>query len=402
MNDEYSEPSKKLSFVNFATSLSARASAFAKAEKRGASQMSIVDDIDKHRNDIVTDTYTVTWRELLGQYKDGELIIDPEYQRLFRWDLDQQTQYIESILLNIPSPPLFLARNKDGIFEVIDGLQRVSTLLKFFAGEVFGDESDDQKDQTEPEQTQNDIRTPTKLADGPILSSLEDFTATTLPETLIRTIKYARITIILLEKESSHRARYEVFRRLNKLGSPLSDQEIRNCTARLLGKEFPAQLRTLAEKKSIRAALSLTEEAVLRMGVEEMLLRLLAFNYSEKRLKHQITEYLDDFMAYAAEGKFKLTEKKEQRIENTFNLIQKVSPDGKAFRFPRSGFSTNLFDVIATGVFHNLDELNASSLRVRLGTLMKSSKLRDLTGAGSNTRKKLEGRINLGKAWFRN
>jgi uncharacterized protein with ParB-like and HNH nuclease domain len=365
--------------------------------------MGVVDDIDKHRNDIFTDTYTVTWREILSQYRDGELIIDPEYQRLFRWDLDQQTQYLESILLNIPSPPLFLARNRDGIFEVIDGLQRVSTLLKFFTTEVFGAQTKEQERQKlEPEQTQNDIRIPTKLAAGPIIRSLEDFTATTLPETLTRTIKYARITIILLEKESSPRARYEVFRRLNKLGSPLSDQEIRNCTARLLGKNFPKQLRNLAESKSIRAALSLSEEAVLRMGIEEMLLRLLAFNYGEKRLKHQITEYLDDFMAYAAEGKFKLTEEKENRIEETFALIHKVSPSGKAFRFPTSGFSTNLFDIIATGVFHNLDDLNARSLRAKLGTLMKSAKLKELTGAGSNTRKKLEGRVNLGKEWFKN
>ena len=88
------------------------------------------------------------------------------------------------------------------------------------------------------EQTENDICIPTKLAAGPIVPSLEDYTAATLPETLIRAIKYARITIILLEKESSVKARYEVFKRLNKLGSPLSDQEIRNCTARLWGKNF--------------------------------------------------------------------------------------------------------------------------------------------------------------------
>ena len=97
--------------------------------------MNVIEEVDQHRNDIATDTYTATWREILGQYKDGELTINPEYQRLFRWDLDQQTQYIESILLAIPSPPLFLARNDDGTSEVIDGLQRVSTVLKFFAAE---------------------------------------------------------------------------------------------------------------------------------------------------------------------------------------------------------------------------------------------------------------------------
>ena len=76
--------------------------------------MSLLDDVEKHRNGIVTDTYTVTWRELCDQYKDGELTINPDYQRLFRWDMDQQTQYLESVLLNIPSPPLILARRPGG------------------------------------------------------------------------------------------------------------------------------------------------------------------------------------------------------------------------------------------------------------------------------------------------
>ena len=363
--------------------------------------MSVVDEIAKHRNDIATDTYTVTWRELIGQYKDNDLIIDPEYQRLFRWSLDQQTQYIESILLNVPSPPLFLAQNANGRFEVIDGLQRVSTLLKFFATEIFETSPEVQETETELEETRNDIRIPTKLAAGPIIPSLEDFTATTLPETLLRIIRYGRITVILLEKESTERARYEVFKRLNKLGSILSDQEIRNCTARLLGKEFPQQLRILATQSPIRKALSLTEETELRMGVEEMILRLLAFNYSNKPLKHEISEYLDDFMAYAAEGKFKFTKDKQVRVAESFSLIQKAAPNGKAFRYPRSGFSTNLFDIIATGVLHNLDDLNPDLLRNKLSSLMKDEELKSLTGAGSNTRRKLEGRINLGKKWFK-
>jgi len=363
--------------------------------------MSIVDDIEKHRNDIVTDTYTVTWKELVGQYKDKDLIIDPEYQRLFRWDMDQQTQYIESILLNIPSPPLFLARNDDGRFEVIDGLQRVSTILKFFSSEIFSSLPDIEQDKIDLEQLQNDIHVPTRLVTAPILPSLEDFTLDTLPETLVRTIKYARITIILLEKESSIKARYEVFRRLNKLGSPLSDQEIRNCTARLLGKEFPATLKSMAEEETIRAALFLSEEAELRMGIEEALLRLLAINFSEKPLKHQIREYLDEFMAYSAEGKFKLTDDNRQKVERTFAIIQEALPNGKAFRFPRSGFSTNLFDVVATGIFHNIDNLDIETIKIKHKELMNSAELRQVTGAGSNTRKKLKGRIDLGIKWFK-
>jgi Protein of unknown function DUF262 len=359
--------------------------------------MSVLDDVEKHRNDIVTDGYTVTWRELIGQYKDKELIINPEYQRLFRWDIDQQTQYIESILLNIPSPPLFLARNDDAVFEVIDGLQRISTLLKFFASEIVGNLPADDK---EVDETENDISRPSILTEGRIVQSLEGFTATTLPESLVRIIRYARIPIILLEKGSNKRARYEVFRRLNRFGSLLSDQEIRNCTARLLGKEFPDQLRNLAENPLVRAVLGLSEDAQRRMGADEAILRLLALNFSQTPLKHQIREYLDDFMEFAAEGKFKLTPDITARLEKSFALIHEAIPDGSAFRLRNQGFSTNLFDVVATGVLDNLDSLDTAKLKRRFEALLDSAELKGLIGAGSNTRKKLQGRIDLGKSWF--
>ena len=359
--------------------------------------MSVLDEVERHRNDIVTDSYTVTWRELISQYKDKELTINPDYQRLFRWDIDQQTQYIESILLNIPSPPLFLSRTDDGGFEVIDGLQRISMLLKFFAGEIVAVAPGEAQEEDE---TQNDITRPSVLTEGRIIATLDGFTAATLPESLVRIIRYARITVILLEKGSNKRARYEVFRRLNRFGSLLSDQEIRNCTARLLGKEFPDQLRAFADKPLVRAVLGLSEESQRRMGVEEILLRLLAMNFSQTPLKHQIREYLDDFMEFAAEGKFRLTPEVTSRLEKMFQCIHEAIPDGNAFRLRNQGFSTNLFDVVGTGVFQNVDTIEPARLKERFEGLLDSPDLKALIGAASNTRKKLQGRIDLGKRWF--
>jgi hypothetical protein len=364
--------------------------------------MNLLDEVEHHRSDIVTDSYTATWREILSQYHDGDLIINPDYQRLFRWDLDQQTQYIESLLLSIPSPPVFFARNEDGKFEVLDGLQRISTLLKFFANErplkapqellAPEDIASDVED--------NDISKPTTLLRGRILPSLEGSTSTTIPETLVRIVKYARVMIILIEKGSKRRARYEVFRRLNRFGSLLSDQEIRNCTARLLGTEFPDALRQLGKQPLIRSVLALSDELRRNMGVEEALLRLLAFNYSRQGLRHEIREYLDEFMEFASEGHFRITADVFEKIMKTFEIIHVAIPDGTAFRMKNQGFSTNLFDVVATGVFHNLGTLTPEKLAAKHAALQNSPELKHLIGAGSNTRKKLEGRLNLGVKWF--
>jgi hypothetical protein len=364
--------------------------------------MSLLQEVEKHRSDIATDAYTVTWRELLSQYKDGDLIINPDYQRLFRWDLDQQTQYLESLLLGIPSPPVFLAENDDGKLEVLDGMQRISTLLKFFAGERPDEKAQSpHDDDLASDVDQNNISIPTTLLSGRILRSLEGVDSSTLPETLTRTIKYSRINVTLIEKGSQRRARYEVFRRLNRFGSILSDQEIRNCTARLLGAEFPNALRELAKHSIIRDVLALSDEARRSMGVEEALLRLLAFNYSTQPLRHEIREYLDEFMEYASEGQFALSLEIESRVVNTFQLIHAALPDGTAFRLRHQGFSTNLFDVVAAGVFKNFGTLSSQTLKERHATLQKSNELKVLIGSGSNTRKKLEGRLELGRRWFR-
>ena len=93
--------------------------------------MNLIEAVERERHHVVVDMYTPTWNELIAQYKAQDVEVNPAYQRGFRWGYDQQTAYIESLLLNIPTPPVFLAEKSDGKFEVIDGLQRLSTIVKF-------------------------------------------------------------------------------------------------------------------------------------------------------------------------------------------------------------------------------------------------------------------------------
>ena len=63
--------------------------------------------------------------------EESELSIAPEYQRQFRWDEERESELVESIFLGLPVPPLFVATNSDATWELVDGLQRVSTLVHF-------------------------------------------------------------------------------------------------------------------------------------------------------------------------------------------------------------------------------------------------------------------------------
>lgn len=87
--------------------------------------------LDEARKKVDVDVYTITVRELLAMAERDELHRAPEYQRKFRWNDEAESRLIESILLGLPVPNIFVATNDDGSWEVVDGLQRVSTLIHF-------------------------------------------------------------------------------------------------------------------------------------------------------------------------------------------------------------------------------------------------------------------------------
>ena len=93
--------------------------------------MSLQDEIDAQRKQIKADGYPISIGELVSMYKDNELDIHPAFQRFFRWGIEQKSRWIESILLGIPTPSVFVSQRTDGVWDVVDGLQRLSTILEF-------------------------------------------------------------------------------------------------------------------------------------------------------------------------------------------------------------------------------------------------------------------------------
>ena len=93
--------------------------------------MALKEEIAAKRKEMVVDSYPMSIGEVMNLYKDNELDVHPEFQRFFRWDEEQKTKLIESILLGIPIPPIFVSQRMDGTWDVIDGQQRLSTILQF-------------------------------------------------------------------------------------------------------------------------------------------------------------------------------------------------------------------------------------------------------------------------------
>jgi hypothetical protein len=88
-------------------------------------------EIESAQRKVKTDAYQMSIGEIVNMYKDDELVINPDFQRLFRWEVGQKAKLIESVLLGIPIPSIFVFETDDGKWELIDGLQRISTILEF-------------------------------------------------------------------------------------------------------------------------------------------------------------------------------------------------------------------------------------------------------------------------------
>src|SRR5258708_18760537 len=91
----------------------------------------ITDEIEKAQRSVRTDAYQMSVGEVVSMYKEGDLVINPDFQRLFRWEVGQKSKLIESALLGIPIPSIFVFEKDDAKWELIDGLQRISTILEF-------------------------------------------------------------------------------------------------------------------------------------------------------------------------------------------------------------------------------------------------------------------------------
>jgi len=93
--------------------------------------MSLEKEIEAARRKVNTDQYAMSIGEIVTMYEKDELVINPSFQRLFRWEEHQKSKFLESILLGIPIPPIFVFETDKGQWELIDGLQRLSTILEF-------------------------------------------------------------------------------------------------------------------------------------------------------------------------------------------------------------------------------------------------------------------------------
>ena len=377
--------------------------------------MSILEQVKTHRKGIRYETLTFSLWELVSMYfaDPQEIEIRPDFQRLFRWSREQQSSFIESILLEIPIPPLFFYETESGTWDLLDGLQRISTLIRFIGlnTEIPEDAQGAPGNETLWHyENQNNIEAPLQLIEGEYLTALKGHTFKSLPAQLQLNLKRSRLNIYVLKRETHTQYKYEVFKRINRGGSDLEDQEVRSCSVRLLGYEFPEFLENMADVDSFINSLGLKERYHKNGYVEELALRFFAMKNRKENFKHDVAPFLTSYMEEVARGTYQFDYNQEKLLfKQTFSAIDEALSDGHAFRGKGQDnqsmgpFSPSLFEAVSIGIAANIEtfqQLNIEDRKNNIIEFIKTLKSENLTGAGSNSRTKTLGRIELGISTF--
>ncbi|MGO5444425.1 DUF262 domain-containing protein [Faecalimonas sp. LCP19S3_D12] len=326
----------------------------------------LMKELSIERKNIKTDSYDMSIGEIISLYKDNDLKLNPAFQRLFRWDEDHKTNFIESILIGIPIPEIFVAQKEDGKWDIVDGVQRISTLLQL-VGEL-----PDHK--------------PLVLQGTEYLPSLEGMTWETMPTDAKRLLKRARIGVNIILTENSIQSQYELFQRLNTGGVKLESQEIRNCLIIMLNESVYDKINQLKNYDNFVNCLTLTEEKLKVEYHMELIVRYLIakrnkVDYSNYNIAtEKLPDFLDkEIVKLIADERFDL-DKEIEIFKKTFdkifevmgnNIFKKYNKEKEKFE---GAFSNASFEAILVGTAENIDTINWSNYEQKVIELYSQKK----------------------------
>ncbi len=358
-----------------------------KASARRASADEEIEGIDEHGapwGDYPIDSLLIrhehrTVHDVVRRIERGTYILNPDFQRDFLWDMATQSKLIESIVMRIPLPVLYLAENDDGKVVVVDGLQRLRTFQRFLADELK-----------------------LRLPDRP---DLDGKRFSDLSEKLQNRVEDCSLTLYSIDSKVPERARLDIFDRVNS-GVALTRQQMRNClymgpATQFLAQEASTDLFKKATGRSLKHRTMRDREFVNRFCAFHLL---------------PIEEYdgdMDRFLAgalgrmnRAGDGALDEVRRAFHRtLTNNHMLFQKQAFRKHEPNQDRRGIiNASLWDVMTTGlapydVMHVLKR--AEVFRAAFFELLKDEQFNEAITYGPNDARKVRRRFRMARRMFR-
>lgn len=378
-------------------------------QDKAQATIDLIREVDNQLKHVHTQSLDISFNELADMIANNELDISPDYQRLFQWSEGARSRFIESLLLEMPVPPIYVVEEEDNRKLLIDGLQRLSSYLHF-RGLLDA-----------PHLKPDPVKIGDKLVlqDCDIIPALNGKTFDDLGVALQIKLRRSFVRVEVVRKGSNPKFKYHMFKRLNTGGEALTAQQLRNCTIRLLNPQINDFIDSLADNNDDYKGCieNISDEQRYGAYDRELILRFFALKNWKDKFKHDITDFLTEYMEAVADPEepiaFDYAQEKET-FERTFKILNR-SVGEKAFsRANKSGNDL----VRAFGIYHyeaftiglqpfiqRIDPESKSEIE-NVGDLIKKIKLdKDFieitTGGGKNSPGLLDARIKFVEDRFR-
>jgi len=311
---------------------------------------------------------------LVQRISKGDIFIPP-FQRAFVWNLKQASRFVESFLLGLPVPGIFLSKQEETQkLLVIDGQQRLRTLQYFYDG-IFGN--------TGREFALNGVQS---KFEGAVYKSLPDDDRRRLDDSILHA------TIVKQDQPSDDDSSiYHIFERLNTGGLSLSPQEIRAC---IYHGEFNELLQRLNQNEAWRSIFG--GPVHIRMRDQELLLRFFALYFNAPNYSRPMKQFLNSYMGRNRHLAFE----SEDTLTNVFERTIKVVAEhigSKAFRRPKT-LNAAIFDSMMVGIARRLQKggiQDPPTLQARYESLLNDPAFVDATETGTASEENVRSRLKL-------
>jgi len=349
---------------------------------------------DYYSND---DLYTInswgadlSFRELITMKDDNEMV-KPELQRKFVWDRTEASGFIDSVLLGLPVPSIFLAKTTEEKYLIIDGYQRITTVFDFVKG-VFSQDNKVFK-------LANSEKINKKWR-GKAFIELEEKDQRRIKNTTIHAIIFEQI-----HPSENNTSLFQIFERINTTGRTLYPQEIRNCVYQ---GSMNSLLLSLNGGEIWRKLFGQKEED-LRMRDMEYILRFLALSsddFSSSKIKSiSLKKYLNEFMGNSKNNTKEqiafFTKYFNNMIDKVFEILGTTAFNNISKKnnehIPK--FHPTIFDAIsistAYAIDNNFDFKSINDYKKRHINLLKDENFTNYISIRTTNREHISGRIKL-------
>ncbi len=336
-------------------------------------------EIEPHRYAISSYGADYPVDSLVRRLRDGSIYV-PSFQRGFVWDLKDASRFVESLLLGLPVPSIFLSKESDsGKLLVVDGQQRLSS-LKYFYDEIW-----------EPTKAVFSLRGVDKSFEGKTYKTLRDEDRRRLDDAILHATVFKQD-----EPTDDESGVYQVFERLNSGGKKLTPHEIRSAVFH--SGPMRQLLQDLNKDEEWRAIYGPEDP---RMRDQELILRFLALYYDARNYRSPLVFFLNRFMKEHKDLTQDLASEMKSLFSVTVNeIFQAVGRE--AFR-PSRALNAAVFDSVMVGVAKRIQlqpAIDRPKLKQAYNELIRDPKFLDACGRGTAGEERVKERLRLAEGAF--